>query len=88
MLELDLTILFAGVIAGKCLPIVDAADGRKTLEEVGFLLGEVRRNGEKPELVQEIKRLATRYGIVTPYTSFLVLENDGEYQRWKIERPG
>ena len=26
------------------------------------------------------------YSIVTEYTSFLVLENDAEYQRWDIER--
>jgi hypothetical protein len=26
------------------------------------------------------------YSIVSEYTSFLVLENDAEYQRWKLER--
>ena len=31
-------------------------------------------------------RLGEGYSIVTEYTSFLVLENDAEYQRWKIER--
>ncbi len=41
--------------------------GRK----VEFLLGEVRANGENDELVDEIVRLAKRYGIVTPYTAFL-----------------
>lgn len=30
--------------------------------------------------------IATKLRIVTEYTSFLVLENDAEYQRWKIER--
>jgi len=31
-------------------------------------------------------RLGEGYSIVTEYTSFLVLENDGEYQSWKISR--
>ena len=36
--------------------------------------------------VNEIIRLGEGYSIVTEYTSFLVLENDAEYKRWKIER--
>src|SRR5439155_9990754 len=35
---------------------------------------------------QEIVRLGEDFSIVTEYTSFLVLENDAEYQRWKIAR--
>ena len=31
-------------------------------------------------------RLGEAYSIVGEYTSFLVLENDAEYQRWKVER--
>jgi Ca-activated chloride channel family protein len=34
----------------------------------------------------EIVRLGEAYSIATEYTSFLVLENNEEYQRWKIER--
>jgi Ca-activated chloride channel family protein len=34
----------------------------------------------------EIVRLGEGYSIATEYTSFLVLENNNEYQRWKIER--
>ncbi|MHC4575764.1 MAG: VIT and vWA domain-containing protein, partial [Planctomycetota bacterium] len=44
------------------------------VRKVGFLLGEIRKNGERPELVAEVKRLGIRHGIVTPYTSFLVVE--------------
>jgi Ca-activated chloride channel family protein len=40
------------------------------------------REAVKPEIV----RLGEGYSIATEYTSFLVLENDGEYQRWKIDR--
>jgi Ca-activated chloride channel family protein len=46
------------------------------IRQVGFLLGEIRAHGEKAELVAEVTRLGTRYGIVTPYTSFLVVEEE------------
>jgi Ca-activated chloride channel family protein len=46
------------------------------IRQVGHLLGEIRARGEKRELVDEVRRLGTRYGIVTPYTSFLVLEEE------------
>ena len=36
--------------------------------------------------INEIVRLGENYSIVSQYTSFLVLENDAEYKRWKIER--
>jgi Ca-activated chloride channel family protein len=51
------------------------------VRKVGFLLSEIRRNGERGELVSEIRRLGTRYGIVTPYTSFLVLEESEMLRR-------
>jgi len=43
-------------------------------QHVASLLGAIRRNGAQKELVDEVKRLATRYGIVTPYTSQLIVE--------------
>jgi Ca-activated chloride channel homolog len=47
--------------------------GRK----VDFLLAEIRKQGKSPskELVNEVTYLAKRYGIVTPYTSFLVTDD-------------
>ncbi|MBI5303382.1 MAG: VWA domain-containing protein [Chloroflexi bacterium] len=42
--------------------------------KIGYLLSEIRLRGENRELVNEIVALAVRYGIVTPYTSFLVDE--------------
>ena len=42
--------------------------------------------GDKSAAVAEVVRLGEAFSIVTEHTSFLVLENDGEYQRWKIER--
>ena len=43
---------------------------------VGYLLEEVRLRGESNELVEEVKKLALKYGIVTPYTSYLVTERE------------
>ena len=43
-------------------------------QHVASLLDQIRRNGVKQELVDEVRRLATRYGIVTPYTSQLIVE--------------
>lgn len=49
---------------------------------VGWLIEQIRSNGENKELRDEIVDLGTRYGIVTPYTSYLAMENnvqiDGE----------
>ena len=41
---------------------------------------------EKPTPVDEIVRLGEGYSVATEWTSFIVLENDAEYQRWKIDR--
>lgn len=43
---------------------------------IGDLLNNIRLNGENPELVESIVSLSVRYGIITPYTSFLIDEND------------
>ena len=41
---------------------------------VGWLMEQIRSNGESRELRDEVVELGTRHGIVTPYTSFLALE--------------
>jgi Ca-activated chloride channel family protein len=43
---------------------------------IGYLLEEVRMRGESNELVEEVKKLALKHGIVTPYTSYLVTERE------------
>ncbi|MCU0498187.1 MAG: VWA domain-containing protein [Anaerolineae bacterium] len=43
---------------------------------IGDLLNTIRINGENPELVDTIVDLSLRYGIITPYTSFLIEEDD------------
>ena len=37
-------------------------------------------------MTDEIVRLCEGYSIVSEYASFIVLENDAEYRRWKIDR--
>jgi len=41
---------------------------------VGWLIEQIRLNGETKELRDEIVDLGTRYGIVTPYTSYLATD--------------
>ncbi|HOV14941.1 MAG TPA: VIT domain-containing protein [Spirochaetota bacterium] len=43
---------------------------------VGHLLDIIRLNKEEKEIIDEIVYLARKYGIVTPYTSFLILEDE------------
>lgn len=54
-------------------------DGKEFVEhlwarrKVGYLLDQVRVNGESKEVVEEVTALAKKYGIATPYTSYLVV---------------
>jgi Ca-activated chloride channel family protein len=48
--------------------------------KIGFLLEEIRLHGEKPEVKDEVVRLARAFGIPTPYTSWLVVD-EAELQR-------
>ena len=43
--------------------------------KIGYMLQQVRLHGENKELVDSIVALSVRYGIMTPYTSFLVDED-------------
>ena len=47
---------------------------------IGFLLDEIRLRGESSELRDEVAELARRYGIVTPYTAFLIHEDEARRQ--------
>jgi uncharacterized protein YegL/uncharacterized lipoprotein YajG len=80
-------ITLSGVVAGK--PAEFRMEGKFVVGEdrddfvprlwavrkVGYLMDAIRLNGANEELRKEIVRLGTRYGIVTPYTSFLVVED-------------
>jgi len=43
---------------------------------IGFLLDEIRLHGENRELRDEVTDLARQYGIVTPYTAYLIVEDE------------
>src|SRR5450432_3433141 len=43
---------------------------------VGYLLDEIRLHGESAELRDEVTELARKYGIVTPYTAYLIVEDE------------
>ena len=44
--------------------------------KIAFLLDEIRNNGEDKELINEIIKLSKKYGIITPYTSYLITDED------------
>jgi Ca-activated chloride channel family protein len=44
--------------------------------KIGYLLTQIRLYGENSEWIQAIVDLSVRYGIVTPYTSYLLTEDD------------
>src|SRR5262249_29110722 len=54
-------------------------DSREFVEQlwarrkVGALLDQIRLSGENKELVDEVTALAKKYGITTPYTSYLIV---------------
>ena len=44
--------------------------------KIGYLLDQIRLHGEDAELKEEVIELAKKFGIVTPYTSYLVTEDE------------
>jgi uncharacterized protein YegL len=48
---------------------------------VGWLMEQIRTNGEQKELRDEVVDLGTRYGIVTPYTSYLATDGSEKEDR-------
>jgi Ca-activated chloride channel family protein len=54
--------------------------------KVGFLLDQIRLNGEQAELKAEVVRLAKKFGLVTPYTSYLAVD-DSELDSGRTQRP-
>lgn len=51
------------------------------IRKVGYLLDQIRLHGETKEVKDEIIQLATKYAIVTPYTSFLITEDERREMR-------
>jgi len=55
---------------------------------IGFLLDQIRLHGETKELVDDVIRLSKEYGIQTPYTSTLILEDGTSPTVGQAPRPG
>jgi len=53
---------------------------------VGYLLDQIRLHGKDKELVEEITHLARIYGILTPYTSYLIVEDEKDNVRRRVIR--
>ncbi|MCA2976914.1 MAG: VWA domain-containing protein [Myxococcaceae bacterium] len=83
----EATVLLSGSMNGKKQVYEYRADAVKerarydfvprlwAIRKVGYLLDEIRLRGEKVELKDEVVALGKKYGIVTPYTSYLVVED-------------
>jgi len=83
------TLTLTGMVGGErrrftiARTFTEADDSREFLprlwavRRVGFLLDQIRLHGESQELRDEAAALARRWGIVTPYTSWLILEDEG-----------
>lgn len=54
-------------------------------KKIAFLLEEIRIHGQNKELIEEIISLGKRYGIITPYTSFLIVDDKDMHARGVIE---
>ena len=89
----DQALKLTGVLAGKPAEFVyevsfpEAAQDNDqiprlwAIRKIGYMLDQVRLNGESSELKKEVVRLAKKFGIVTPYTSYLVLEDNANITR-------
>lgn len=90
-MKLNATVLGKEIEQTMELKLPEQNDANPEIErmwasrKVERLLGEERKAGS--QMYQgEVVRLCEGYSIVSPYASFIVLENDGEYRRWRIER--
>ena len=54
--------------------------------QVQKLMNQKRSSGETESFKNRIVDLCEEFSIVSQYASFIVLENDAEYRRWKIQR--
>lgn len=94
----DASIILTGQVMGQeisqqvSLPFPKQDSANPEIErmwaqkKINQLLKQENRGGGQGAVIDEVIQLGEDYSIVTEYTSFLVLENDAEYKRWKIER--
>lgn len=84
----DAAITLEGRVQGNATPLVYEAtfpaksDANAFLaplwaaQRIGYLLDQMRLHGEDKELVDEVTQLARRFGVITPYTSYLIVEDE------------
>ena len=87
----DVTLTLSGMVNGESQTFVyegqslagpGDAEQNDTLprlwatRKIGYLLNQIRINGENQEWIQAVIDLSVKYGIVTPYTSYLITEDD------------
>lgn len=94
------TITLRGTVNGKrrSFSVQGDFDGTSTehdfieslwaTRKVGYLLDEIRLHGENSELREEVVQLSKQYGIVTPYTSYLIVEEDRPVHVMTAPSPG
>ena len=82
------TIVIEGTVNGARAPFTSKSSSRRNppstisfprlwaTRRVGYLLDEIRLHGESAELRDEVTELARQYGIVTPYTAYLIVEDE------------
>jgi Ca-activated chloride channel family protein len=68
--EFDYPVIFADDGGSEFLPRLWAT------RKIGYLLNQIRLHGENEELVDAVIDLSLEFGIVTPYTSYLITEDD------------
>lgn len=94
----DLQVVVSGDIQGQpfektvTLNLPERDDDNPQIErmwawhQVQAVMDTIRSQGERPDRVERIVELCEGYSITSQYASFIVLENDAEYRRWKIDR--
>jgi Ca-activated chloride channel family protein len=75
-----------GARFGGELPGADYVQQLWAARKAGALSREIRLHGPNAEIVNELKRLALRYGILTEYTSYLVQEPNAVVFRPMLDR--
>jgi Ca-activated chloride channel family protein len=54
--------------------------------KIAYLLSEIKLHGAEKELIDEVIELSLEHGIITPYTSYLILEEGSEDDRDQLSR--
>ncbi|MFP6739513.1 MAG: VWA domain-containing protein, partial [Planctomycetota bacterium] len=74
--------------SGKKGPGADQLSRLWAARKIGYLLEQIRLNGGSGELKSEVVRLSKLHGIITPYTSYLIVEEGALVQGNRPPPPG